>query len=529
MSKLRVLETIIGKIFGSSNSSEPKIIIGDPIDVTQPYHVGKTKDGIEGLEKYLMMCRNHLPDDKLKDSTTQTIISNAMAWINHNDPNKERYINQDFFPGLSGESAFSSTSSQISIIGLQSASRNSNSTQLEEEIDKKKQNESTIKAKCASDDKSELELTEDQGFHEDEHTDTEKLTDIGNTTHLTPTIICTGADGVHNKTEEFTANATSPMPTGEDEILRRPKNSGPRLGRNMPETVYIEELTKVCLRQTPFEKYDVEKKIGEGAGGKVYLASNKETSAKVAIKEINMKLLKKKDMLLMEIKVMKELNHKNLINYIESYFENDILWVVMEYLAGGALTNVVENVAMSEEVIATVCLEVLEGINYLHMNGILHRDIKSDNILLGMDGSVKIIDFGFCADLHENATRQTVVGTPYWMAPEVIDRYARYGKKVDIWSLGIMALEMKDGEPPYMDVADPLKALCLIASNDKPPITSWETLSSEFQGFLSDCLERNVEKRATAAKLLDHPFLLKAVGSEKIIRCIVLAQSVSNE
>ena len=502
MSKLRVLETIIGKIFGGSNSSEPKIIIGDPTNPTKTDHVGKT-----------------------------ILISNAMAWIAHNDPNKERYINQDFFPGLSGESAFSSTSSQISIIGSQSVSRNSNSTHSEEETDKKTQSESTVKDKCASSDKIEVELTEDQGFHEDEHTKTEKSTDIGNAMNPTPTIICTGEDDEPKKTEELTENsldAMKPKPTGEDAILRRPKNSGPRLGRNMPETVYLEELTKVCLRQTPFEKYDVEKKIGEGAGGKVYLASNKDTSAKVAIKEINMKLLKKKDMLLMEIKVMKELNHKNLINYIESYFENDILWVVMEYLAGGALTNVVENVAMSEAMIATVCREVLEGINYLHMNGILHRDIKSDNILLGMDGSVKIIDFGFCADLHENDTRQTVVGTPYWMAPEVIDRYARYGKKVDIWSLGIMALEMKDGEPPYMD-ADPLKALCLIASNNKPPITSWESLSSEFQGFLSDCLERNVEQRATAAKLLDHPFLLKAVGLEKIIRCIALSQSVSNE
>ena len=306
MSKLRVLETIIGKIFGASNSSEPKIIIGDPkIDVTKTVHVGKTKDGIEGLEKYIILCKMHLPEDKLKDSTTQTIISNAMAWIAHNDPNKERYINQDFFPGLSGESAFSSTSSQISIIGSQSVSRNSNSTHSEEETDKKKQSESTVKDMCASSDKIEVELTEDQGFHEDEHTKTEKSTDIGNVMNPTPTIICTGEDDVPKKTEESSENsldAMKPKPTGEDAILRRPKNSGPRLGRNMPETVYLEELTKVCLRQTPFEKYDVEKKIGEGAGGKVYLASNKDTSAKVAIKEINMKLLKKKDMLLMEIK-----------------------------------------------------------------------------------------------------------------------------------------------------------------------------------------------------------------------------------
>ncbi|KAG0267871.1 signal transducing kinase of the PAK [Actinomortierella ambigua] len=253
----------------------------------------------------------------------------------------------------------------------------------------------------------------------------------------------------------------------------------------------IRRLQAICTDADPTKMYRNLVKIGQGASGGVYTAYQVGTNVSVAIKQMNLEQQPKKELIINEILVMKESSHKNIVNYIDSFLYRGDLWVVMEYMEGGSLTEVVTTNEMADAQIGAVCRETLLGLEHLHSKGVIHPD------------------FGFCAQLKESqGKRTTMVGTPYWMAPEVVTR-KEYGPKVDIWSLGIMAIEMLEGEPPYLN-ENPLRALYLIATNGTPQLQHPEKVSPDFKDFLDKCLEVDPEKRPTATELLRHPFIVKA-------------------
>ncbi|XP_027354222.1 MAP3K epsilon protein kinase 1-like isoform X2 [Abrus precatorius] len=256
-------------------------------------------------------------------------------------------------------------------------------------------------------------------------------------------------------------------------------------------------------------KYMLGDEIGKGAYGRVYKGLDLENGDFVAIKQVSLENIVQEDLniIMQEIDLLKNLNHKNIVKYLGSLKTRSHLHIVLEYVENGSLANIIKPNKFGpfpESLVAVYIAQVLEGLVYLHEQGVIHRDIKGANILTTKEGLVKLADFGVATKLTEaDVNTHSVVGTPYWMAPEVIEMSGVCAAS-DIWSVGCTVIELLTCVPPYYDL-QPMPALFRIVQDEHPPIP--DSLSPDITDFLLQCFKKDSRQRPDAKTLLSHPWI----------------------
>uniref|UniRef100_A0A8C4NNK8 non-specific serine/threonine protein kinase n=1 Tax=Dicentrarchus labrax TaxID=13489 RepID=A0A8C4NNK8_DICLA len=276
----------------------------------------------------------------------------------------------------------------------------------------------------------------------------------------------------------------------------------------------------------PNDIWEIIGELGDGAFGKVYKAKNKETGALAAAKQIETKCEDELEDYMVEIDILAKCDHRYIVKLLDAFYHDNKLWIMIEFCPGGAVdaTMLELDRGLTEPQIKVVCRQMLEALVYLHSMKIIHRDLKAGNILLMLDGDIKLADFGVSAKNNKTLQRRdSFIGTPYWMAPEVVMcetmKDAPYDYKADIWSLGITLIELAQIEPPHHEL-NPMRVLLKIAKSEPPTLEQPHKWSKDFKDFLKKALDKNPETRPTAAQLMEHPFV-RSVTSNRPLRELV--------
>uniref|UniRef100_A0A672RZQ2 non-specific serine/threonine protein kinase n=1 Tax=Sinocyclocheilus grahami TaxID=75366 RepID=A0A672RZQ2_SINGR len=290
--------------------------------------------------------------------------------------------------------------------------------------------------------------------------------------------------------------------------------------------VHLESPAMSCDPAGIFELVEL---VGNGTYGQVYKGRHVKTGQLAAIKCMDV-TGEEEEEIKAEINMLKKYSHhRNIATYYGAFIKknppgvDDQLWLVMEFCGAGSVTDLIKNTkgnSLREDWTAYISREILRGLTHLHHHKVIHRDIKGQNVLLTENAEVKLVDFGVSAQLDRTVSRRnTFIGTPYWMAPEVIacdeNPDATYDYKSDLWSLGITAIEMAEGAPPLCDM-HPMRALFLIPRNPAPRLKS-KKWSKKFQSFIESCLVKNHNQRPSTEQLLKHPFI-RELPNERQIR-----------
>ncbi|KAM6971290.1 TRAF2 and NCK interacting kinase b isoform 4-T4 [Tautogolabrus adspersus] len=290
----------------------------------------------------------------------------------------------------------------------------------------------------------------------------------------------------------------------------------------------LDEIDLSALRD-PAGIFELVELVGNGTYGQVYKGRHVKTGQLAAIKVMDVTGDEEEE-IKAEINMLKKYSHhRNIATYYGAFVKknppgmDDQLWLVMEFCGAGSVTDLIKNTkgnSLKEEWIAYICREILRGLTHLHQHKVIHRDIKGQNVLLTENAEVKLVDFGVSAQLDRTVGRRnTFIGTPYWMAPEVIacdeNPDATYDFKSDLWSLGITAIEMAEGAPPLCDM-HPMRALFLIPRNPAPRLKS-KKWSKKFQSFIDSCLVKSHSQRPSTEQLLKHPYI-RDLPNERQVR-----------